>query len=131
MISEISADIIFRGEKFSPKQAESQTGIQFSEKNEVGDIGVKGAFKGKPIPYGYALLQPPAEIDDAEKIYWLAEKMEDKIDIVRDCGADDIYFYIGYFYEDQCNCELTTKELKAISSLEIPFAFSCYDITED
>jgi len=131
MITEISVTIQFWGNNFSPKSVEDATGINFDRKVEVGDIGDTGKYKGKPIPYGSASLDAPKYIKDDDKILWLANLLKGKIERMYDFGLEQAHFYIGYFYEDQCNCTLTREELKAISDLEIDFWFSCYDQSED
>lgn len=131
MIQKISASILFQGEKFSPKKATEITGLNFSEMNEVGEIGKKGRYKNKPIPFGYGLLEAPATIPDDDRILWLANELSGKLEVLYGLGAGESRMYIGYFYINQCNCGLTKEELAAIAKLGIDFWFSCYDISDD
>ncbi|MBE9040601.1 hypothetical protein IQ235_07365 [Oscillatoriales cyanobacterium LEGE 11467] len=125
-IERISAIVKFSGKEFLPKKAEEQTGLTFWEKNEPNYVIETGRQKGKLIPHGYASLEAPDEIEDDDKILWLARTLKDKMKIIEECGMEDAVFYIGYFYADQCNCTLTKEELKALADVGINFWFSCY-----
>lgn len=131
MITKIDACVQFWGEKFSPACAEECTGFAFDDKNEVGDLGLTGRYKGQPTPFGAARLKPPPDVQDSDKIMWLATLLKDKIEQMAACGLEEAHFYVGYFYENQCNCTLTAQETKAIAEVGIPLCFSCYDVTED
>jgi len=107
------------------------TGLNFTKVNEPGDTGNRGRYKNKPIPFGYGCLEPPESIPIEDRILWLANELNGKLEALYNLGADEPHFYIGYFYKNQCNCELTKAELSAISKLGIAFCFSCYDISAD
>ena len=130
MIDEISVSILFQGETFSPKLAEEITGFDFEDKNEVGDIGTRGRYKGKAIPYGSAQITPPKHIEMHDRILWLAKALDGKVDQFQAMGSDEPYIYIGYFYKNQCNLSLSKEELAAIAKLNIEFCFSCYDVSD-
>lgn len=120
----IRAWIEFWGESFQPGRAEQLTGVVFTEKVEVGGFAETGPYKTKPTPYGTASFEPPAEIEHQNRVLWLAQQWAGKIDLVRQCGAEDIHFMVVYYYDGQCNCALTVEELRAISSLSIDYWFS-------
>lgn len=124
----IVASVEFFGENFSPAKAEQMTGIAFNNKKEVGELGNSGKYKNKPLPYGSSSLIAPGNIFDRERILWLTHTLNDKMDLIRNCGAEDIHFMISYFHTGQCNCELSQKEIKEISKLNIPFCFSTYEV---
>jgi hypothetical protein len=126
----IKASVQFQGEKFSPNNAEKETGITFSEKNEVGDIGKTGRYKGKPLPDGRAGLDPPKSVVWHERVSWLINYLEGKIDIIRKCGASDMHFSVAYYYDKQCNCDLSIEEIKGLANLGIPYWFSVYQIDD-
>ncbi|MDY6937918.1 MAG: hypothetical protein SWY16_09645 [Cyanobacteriota bacterium] len=86
-----------------------------------GYIIKTGRRIGEEIPYGFASLKCSEEIEDDDKILWLARTLKDKMIILEECGMEDTYFYIGYFYKDQCNCTLTKEELKALADVGIDF----------
>lgn len=126
----LTASIQFRGEVFRPGQAEQLTGLLFTEKNEVGDSAKKGRYKNQPTPYGAASFDVPNEIAWSDRVLWLARQWTGKIDLARQCGAEDIHFWVGYFYDDQCNCNLSVEEIKAINVLSIPYLFSVYQVND-
>jgi hypothetical protein len=119
----ITASIQFRGEAFRPGQAEQLTGLAFTEKNEVGDIAKAGRYKNQPLPYGWASFESPDEVEVPDRVLWLARQWAGKIDLARQCGAEDIHFWVGYFYDDQCNCDLSVEEIKAINRCRFPIYF--------
>lgn len=131
MIKKIDACINIQGNKFSPAKAQEMTGLIFSKTNEPGDIGKTGKYKNKPLPYGFAVVEPSVKIDDHKKIKWLADTIKDKVKILKSCGAEDLYFYIGYFYENQCNLALSNEELKSLAETGLDYWFSCYDIGDE
>ena len=101
-------------------------GLEFEKSNEPGDLALKGPRKGKPLPYGSAVL---ARYDEAlfnEKWKWMMERLHMHIHELRRLGADDIVLHLTYWYEGQCNLSFEPEELKALSELNIPFTITCY-----
>lgn len=131
MIDELRLSVLFKGEEFSPKKAEEQTGISLRDKLESGDIAERGPYKGKPIPYGKGILEVPEEIPYGQRIMWLVKVLEPSLEIIYGLGAEPTQIYAGYFYKDQCNFEFTPQEIHAISKLNIEFGISCYDVSDD
>ena len=126
----ITASIKFWGEAFQPGKTEQLTGMLFTGKNEVGDIAKTGRYKTQPTPYGAASFDAPNEIECTNRVLWLAQQWAGKIEIAKQCGADTIHFWVGYFYVDQCNCDLSVEEIKAINALSIPYLFSVYLVND-
>lgn len=130
----ISAALRLMGDKFSPKIVEEKTGITFTEKNEIGDIGTKGMNRGKPIPYGSATLYPPIEVINPEYYYsgfdWIISKLDAVVKISREYGADDIYLDLAVFHKYQCNMAFDPHILAEIAKANIPFWISCYQDDE-
>ena len=79
MIDDISVSINFSGDKFSPTKGENITGLIFSDKIEFGDIGVRGKYKGKPVPYGSGTLKVSKDINMHNRILWLTEALSGKL----------------------------------------------------
>jgi hypothetical protein len=130
MIEDISVSINFSGDKFSPNKAEEVTGLVLSNKIEFGDIGLRGKYKGKPVPYGSGTLKASQEINMHDRILWLTNALSDKVDALIKLGSDEPHIYIGYYYKDQCNLTLTKREIAAIAELDLEFCFSCYDVSD-
>jgi len=131
MITKIDASVEFWGEKFSPTHAEECTGLTFDQKNEVGEPGHTGRYKGQPKPFGAARLKAPTSLPDSDKILWLANVVMGKIERLAECGLEDAHFSVAYYYQDQCNCSLSKEESRAIADVGVDFWFSCYGVTED
>ena len=127
----IDARCVISGDAFSPRLAEDRTGIKLSNKEEVGDLGRVGIYRNKPLPYGSAYLYPPKEALSPMNSYagfdWLIDKLEEVIEIYRDCGADDIYLDLAVYYDEQCNMAFEPETLGKIAKVKIPFWISCYE----
>jgi len=88
------------GDHFSPAEAERKTRIMLFEKNEPGEIGTRGRYIGKPIPYGSAEI----ELCDPEEGIQGNLTFEDPLiqtliqhhGTFRACGATNIYMAVGY-----------------------------------
>ncbi|GAB3641287.1 hypothetical protein [Spirosoma arcticum] len=126
----ITASIHFWGESFLPGKAEQLTGLVFTEQIEVGDTAKTGRYKNKPTPYGAASFNAPNEIEGPDRILWLAHQWSGRIELAKQCGAEEIHFWVGYFYDDQCNCDLSVEAIKAINALSIPYLFSVYQVDD-
>ena len=113
-----------QGEKFSPKIVENELGIKFSEKNEPGEIGVLGRYKGKKYELGGAILKSPEGID--ESLNWILNVLCKHKNYLLKCGVEDINLTLNIEYENQCNFELTKKHLSQLTSLNIGLAITCY-----
>ncbi len=124
----ITASINFWGMNFKPTRVEQETGLIFTKKKEIGSIGANSRYKNQPLPYGSAQFEAPETIEWDKQVLWLANKWIGKINIARLHGAEDVHFWIGYFYDTQCNCELSVEEIKAINELGIPYLFSVYQV---
>ncbi|MGD9729935.1 MAG: hypothetical protein AB7G68_20895 [Nitrospiraceae bacterium] len=125
-----NASCILHGERFSPRLAEQLTGIEFVSKDEPGEIGGWGRYKGKRIDYGSARIKPP-ETAQSSKAYderWMVELLEAHIDQFRACGATNIVMYLAVEWEAQCNFEFDAGFLARLAKLNIPLAISCYEI---
>lgn len=134
-MSDISISIIssfhISGERFSPKKAQKKIGLVFNEANEVGSIETLGPNKGKPRMYGSAVLNAPKDLELESNCYlgieWIVDNLEDKINRLINCGADDMYLDIGVFYKNQCNMAFEPELLKKIANLNVAFWISCYE----
>jgi len=121
----------FYGNKFSPEKAEKLTGLILDAKNEVGDIGKLGRYKGQPIPYGSASLSPSKKkIKSGLVEMWLLKNIKNNLTLMRSCGADKIWLDYGVFYDEQCNFEFSKEALLLIGSLNIDLLISCYQDRE-
>ena len=126
----ITATIEFWGSNFQPGQAEQLTGLLFTRKNEIGDIATSGRYKNQPLPYASASFGAPDTVAWPDRVLWLAQQWAGHIDLARQCGAEEIHFWVGYYYDTQCNCDLSVEEINAINALSIPYWFSVYQVDD-
>ncbi len=107
------------------------TGLALVRTNEVGDPGTTGRYQGGlPIPYGSGSIDVPTDISQNDAILWLANALAPKMNSLRECGAEDIYFSIGLFHDGQCNWSLSAEEFKAMAALDIDMHVSAYEESE-
>lgn len=116
------------GGTFSPQEAERRSGVLFSEKQERGDIGGRGRFRGQPLPYGNAALRGPTEemdlsLPDAE--YFRAATALARVCEVS--GAEIVVLHMTVAYKDQCNLEMSPAFVAALAGVGVPFTMSCYE----
>ena len=113
----IVAAIDIYGVEFEPIKASKQLGVIFNNITETGELGTKGRFKNKPIPYGSASIKPPIKTQDYNRITWLINFLMENIEVLKDLGGEDISISVAYYHDGQCNCELTLEELKGLAKL--------------
>jgi hypothetical protein len=126
----IEGYVHFYGELFSPSEAEKISGVTFDEKKERGDIGIRGKYKGVPIPYGSAYINfehPGGDPDLLPVDMPLLNILERFIPPFRAIGAEDISLWVNVFYTSQCNLELSPELLQKLAGLGIPLCISTMD----
>jgi hypothetical protein len=116
-----------QGDAFRPTEAERRTGIQFSEKNEPGEIGKLGRHKGQPIPFGSGTIESETTGDA------MNGSLSKFLDILKHCvfqwrelGAEVALLNIDVFYDEQCNLEISEENIAVLSELGLSLALSCY-----
>lgn len=100
-------DINISGDGFSPKKLQKYTDWSLEIIAETGEKATKGRYKGKPYPYGMALL--PIQPEEENVIEKWVDILLNKKDYLNKCKIQKIEF-----------CVLTTPEYKdtfAISHL--------------
>ncbi|WP_167555399.1 DUF4279 domain-containing protein [Gottfriedia acidiceleris] len=129
MITEMDITCHLYGDNFSPNKVEQLTGLTLMNKIEVGDIRTKGVYKDKASPYGDCVLYPPEKHKQTDDygLLWLAENLSKHLELIKNCGAENIDLVIGVFYDGQCNFVLDPKAINIIGGLGIPLQISCYD----
>lgn len=115
------------GQFFSPAKTEQETGLQFSKKNEVGNISPRGRFKGKPYSFGHAILEAPQEIQNSEKLAWLIDTMLPYTEILKHQGVTYGKVHVTYAYSSQCNLEYEAAIVEKIARLGFVFTITCYE----
>ena len=115
------------GDKFSPGVFSKISSVNLARHNEPGDIGTKGRYKGKPMPYGSASI----EVSDKAEEDWsrfddLLTMLESCFDALREAGAEDISLNVSLFHDGQCNFGFSKEEFARIAALKVDMAVSCY-----
>lgn len=127
----VYASCILSGDTFSPRLAEQITGLRFSAKNEPGEIGTRGRYKGQPRPYGAAVLEAPFDsVTKPESVMpeeWVADALGLHIETFRSCGAMWIELDLNITWQDQCNLAFDAAFLQKLGKLNIDLSISCYE----
>ncbi|TAL69808.1 MAG: hypothetical protein EPN82_04080 [Bacteroidetes bacterium] len=126
--AKVSCNLI--GEKFSPGKLEKKIKYIFNDKIEVGDIGLKGRYKDKPIPYGSVEIYPPEELryeHEIAQLDWIIEFLEKNKVQISKSNIDDIKIMVSIFYETQCDMSFDSELLKRIGDLKLDLNICCFN----
>jgi hypothetical protein len=120
---------LIQGKCFSPALVEKAGGLSFRQQEEPGSIGTAGRYRGKPLPYGSAVLalSKAQSVDPRKSLDLLVETLRPSIKYLRKEGADNIVLHCDIFFENQCNFELSAEQIAAVAELHIPMTISCYE----
>lgn len=131
----IRASCLLSGKTFSPRIAEERTGLRFTKKNELGEIGTIGRYREKPIPYGHAILEAPFDSRTKPGVVmpeeWIVDTISSHIEELRSCGATSIDLDLNVTWQDQCNLAFDAVFLQKLGKLNIDFLLSCYEGSVD
>jgi hypothetical protein len=121
-----------QGDTFRPTEAERQSGIRFSEKNEIGELGKSGRYQGRPQPYGFGSFEAEIDHDDMDApLVRFLEQVQHGLPIWRSLGANRVILQIDIFYDQQCNFELSEGVIAALHKTRLPVTISCYQEMKD
>ncbi|MEM7347401.1 MAG: hypothetical protein AAF485_24445 [Chloroflexota bacterium] len=130
MIVEAWSFIALWGDSFSPNRAEAITGLKFTQKHEVGQVGQQGRFRNKPYPFGHAVLKAPETINNDNKIEWLLDTILPHIETIRDLGMTYGKIHVTYGYVSQCNLEYTPEIVDKIARSGLMFTITSWEDEE-
>ena len=119
------------GETFSPKIAERKTGIRFDRKNEPGENGTIGRYKGRPIPYGSAEIDFKNDGDSADLFSpgaRILDILKDHLPSFQAAGVKEAVLNVNVFYKEQCNIEQSPELLRRLAGLGVALNISCQQI---
>jgi hypothetical protein len=126
----IEATCEIYGPQYSPTKAEELTKVSFAEKNEVGEIGSLGRYRGIPIPYGSSTLLPPCQVIRDNAYYgvqWLLKTIMENRHLFEAAGATHVGLDLNVKHDGQCNLEFSATMLRAMGDSGIGLTISCYE----
>lgn len=113
------------GESFTPSQVDKENGSIFSESQNPGEIGFKGKYRDKPIPFGSATISiKHLSISGNEKIKEVCTLYLQNAEKIKASGCTDIYLHLSFFSASQNNFELSEGDISLISKLNCPVTIS-------
>lgn len=124
------AYIDFMGEMFSPAEAERLTGLLLVDKHEPGHIARYGKNRGKPVPYGTAVLSAPEDVSRSEKLDWVLDAALPHAATFRQLGADRSQIWIVEHFDSQINMAYSPAELEKLSRLGLTLCVSGYEVEQ-
>ncbi|MDI1320487.1 MAG: hypothetical protein PSW75_09905 [bacterium] len=120
MIKRTQITFLACGESFRP----SSVTAPFSNREDPGDIGSNGRYRGKPLPSGSASFDVPEKEKDG--IRYLHALVYPLLPILRAAGATDFTVSITYHYEDQCALGFDPEETRMLADFECPVHVDCW-----
>ena len=126
----IDTHLSLYGEKFSPSLLGLRTGLTLTDTKEVDEFGSANRSRSTPMPYGSATLRLHAPTDEYEpQTEDLVLAMETHAEEIRQCGAEDLVFWIVAYaeHDEQRNLELSPIIMGKLSSMGVTVAISIYD----
>jgi hypothetical protein len=117
-----------RGKNFLSTLASSNLGVSFSKKNDPGEIGTSGRYAGQQTPYGSCTLQVPNTIPQEAEVQldWLLDFLNENKNDLKKLGAEDYRIHFSQYYTDQCNFEISDKNISKLFKLGLGLSISCY-----
>jgi len=113
---------IARGKNFLPSTVSLPGSLHFKNRNDPGEIGLKGRYVGKPSPDGSCHIAL-VENDPQPTERWLAD-LESLVPRLRLANAEDISLFVVLEYDDQCNWEMSSNVVGRLALLNIPILLS-------
>jgi hypothetical protein len=114
------------GDDFKP----SQIDYPFTKSRDTGVIGTEGRYRNVPAPYGLIHIEVPRHIPNGERIAYIVKIAQELLPELIRAGATSWRIDIGRFYSAQCNEELTSEQLALLASLQCPFCYSAYKVSQ-
>lgn len=119
-------DIRLEGDNFSPIKLKSLTNLPIEVIAEKGEIAKKGRYKGKPYPFGMALIKVDGKSkDDFNNILggYLAILLKDKKKALKQSGVEDIVVDVETPSHQDSRFSFEKKLIKEISNLNARIEF--------
>lgn len=114
-------DIQFAGENFSPNKLKKLTNLPLEILVETGDIAKKGRYKGKPSPFGLALLKIEPNQNSISK--W-CDILLSKSNLLAESNVREIVFDIESANENFSNFSINKELTEKLSQLDAIINFT-------
>lgn len=129
----VRATCICNGPGFSPRAAESQSGLRFSRKSEPGELSEVDRYQGHAPGHGRAEL-PLQEYgmfsDLTGKNSSPLDALARSLEALRRSGATEIRLRFDIEYHGQAVFDLPPELLKKLGDLGLPLHISCFEAQE-
>lgn len=114
-------DIRLEGDKFSPKKLRELTNLPLEAIAEYGEVAQTGRYKGKPSPYGMALIKVDGtDEENFNKIIsqYLSLLAQDNKRAIKESGVDDIIIDVETLPNKETNFSFNPEIIQEISKLK-------------
>src|SRR5688572_19636042 len=96
MITRTQISFVASGDTFRPSAVDAP----FSDREDPGEIGKRGRYRGVPVPGGSATISVPET--EEEGVRYLHDAVSPLLPVLRAAGATDFFIHITYHHDDQC-----------------------------
>ena len=117
-----SVTCILIGKHFKPRELKGD--LLLEDIQERGETGTFGRYKGKPIPYGSAVLRFK---DSNNSLEIALEKLHSNYQRLKDSNVEQMLLTLNVAYKDQCNFDIEKESIKKLAQMDIDFSISCYE----
>ncbi len=125
MIMRTQISFVASGKTFRP----STIDVPFSEREDPGDIGKLGRYRGVPVPIGSASFNVPES--EEEGIRYLHGLVFPLIPVLRASGATDFFIHITYQYDHQCALGYDAEEMRMLADFGCEVMIDCWRHDDD
>ena len=125
MITRTQISFVASGKTFRPSTVDAP----FSEREDPGDIGKLGRYRGVPVPSGSATFGVPET--EEEGIRYLHALVFPLMPVLRASGATDFFIHITYQYDHQWALGYDPEEMRMLADFGCEMMIDCWRRDED
>ena len=119
-------DIVFAGPRFRPQVLKEKGNLALEVVAEAGEMATKGRYKGRPSPYGLALLKVSAgTADDINPL--LNETLNRLMELqplLVESGVEEITLDLEHYVKTEGQIKMDKDLVRKISALNANIDFS-------
>lgn len=120
MVTRTQISFVAVGQAFRPSTVEAA----FSEREDPGEMGKRGRYRGVPVPVGSATFCVPES--ESEGIRYLHETVVPLLPVLRAAGATEFFIHITYHHDGQCALGFTAEEMRMLADLGCEVSVDCW-----